>query len=92
MGVNCVEREGEVRVIRVTDDSPAQDAGLRPGDQIVSIDGTPVSGLEAFYKVLWQGAPPEREVSLAIRRTGMLQTVKVQAMPREQSLRKAQGI
>lgn len=92
MGVNCVERDGEVRVIRVTDDSPAQDAGLRPGDHIVSIDGTPVQGLEAFYKALWQGASPEREVSLQIRRLGALQAVKVQAMDREQSLRKAQGI
>ena len=92
MGVNCVARNGEVRVLRVTDDSPADAAGLRPGDHIVAIDGTPVQALEAFYKVLWEGHSPEREVRLDIRRAGERRSVTVQAVDRERSLRKAQGI
>jgi serine protease Do len=92
MGVNCAERNGEVRVLRVADDSPAEAAGLRAGDQIVAIDGTAVMALETFYKALWRGDSPQREVSLDIRRAGELRTVKVQAQDRERSLRKAQGI
>ena len=92
MGVNCVARDGQVRVLRVTDDSPAEAAGLRPGDHIVAIDGTPVASLEAFYKALWAGSSPEREVRLDVRRSGEGRTVTVQAVDRERSLRKAQGI
>lgn len=92
MGVNCVARDGEVRVLRVTDDSPAEAAGLRPGDHIVAIDGTPVASLEAFYKALWAGTSPEREVRLDVRRAGEGRAVTVQAVDRERSLRKAQGI
>ena len=92
VGVNCVERGGQVRVVRVTNDSPADAAGLLPGDQIVAVDGTPVQGLEGFYKRLWQGATPDREVKLEIRRAGTLQTVKVHATDRQNSLRRARGI
>lgn len=92
MGVNCVARDGEVRVLRVTDDSPAEAAGLRPGDHIVAVDGAPVASLEAFYKALWVGPSPEREVRLDVRRAGEDRAVTVQAVDRERSLRKAQGI
>jgi serine protease Do len=92
LGVSCAERNGEVRVIRVTDDSPADAAGLQPGDQIVAVDGSTVQGLESFYKALWRGTPPDREVSLDIRRAGTLQVVKVQATDRQHALRRAKGI
>ena len=39
-----------IRVVRVTTDSPADAAGLLPGDRIVAIDGTPVNSLEVFYQ------------------------------------------
>lgn len=92
MGVNCIERAGEVRVVRVADDGPADVAGLLPGDQIVAVDGTAVLSLESFYKALWRGNSPEREVKLEIRRAGEPQTLKVQATDRQNSFRKAQGI
>ena len=75
LGLNCVEQEGQVRVVRVSDDSPADVAGLEPGDFIVRIDGTAVWRLEQFYKALWRGTSPEREVTLDIRRDGRPQTL-----------------
>lgn len=92
LGVNCSERNGEVRVLRVTEDGPADAAGLEPGDQILTIDGTEVSGLEGFYKRLWTDPAPNREVKLEIRRRGEQQTVRVQATDRQNALRRAQGI
>ena len=83
LGVSCAERAGEVRVIRVTDDGPADAAGLLPGDQIVAVNGVVVMGLESFYKALWKGATPNREVNVDIRRAGDLQTIKVQATDRQ---------
>ena len=38
--------EGEIRVVRVFEGSPAQAAGLRVGDVIVAVDGMDVSGVD----------------------------------------------
>lgn len=91
LGLNCVEHEGQVRVLRLTAAGPAEDAGLRPGDQIVSIDGTPVARLEALYKTLWNG-DADREVTLEIRRAGAVQAVKLQSVDRMKTLRRPEGV
>jgi serine protease Do len=64
MGVNCVEMDGRVRVVRVTEDSPADVAGLEVGDQILRLDGQAVTGLESLWKTLWKGTAAERAVEL----------------------------
>ena len=92
MGVNCVEAEGTVRVVRVNSDSPAEVAGLEPGDRIVRIDGTEVKALEVLWKTLWAGGAPEREVTLDIVRDGQPQTLKLQSVDRMKTLKRAQGI
>jgi S1-C subfamily serine protease len=92
MGVNCVEAEGTVRVVRVNSDSPAEVAGLEPGDRIVRIDGTEVKALEVLWKTLWAGGAPEREVTLDIVRKGQAQTLKLQSVDRMKTLKSAQGI
>jgi S1-C subfamily serine protease len=92
IGVNCVEQAGEVRVLRVNADSPADVAGLQPGDRIVRIDGTEVRALEALWKSLWTGGQPEREVTLDIERDQTPQTLKLQSVDRMKTLKHAQGI
>ena len=92
MGINCVETEGTVRVVRVNSDSPADVAGLEPGDRIVRIDGVEVKALEVLWKTLWTGGAPEREVTLDIVRQGRPQTVKLQSVDRMKTLKSAQGI
>ncbi|MGE5116754.1 MAG: S1C family serine protease [Betaproteobacteria bacterium] len=93
MGVYCDELEGQVRVTRVSEDSPADVAGLQPGDRILRVDGAEVHGLESLWKSLWTGGPPEREVTLEIARGDeQPQTLKVQAVDRLKALRHAQGI
>ena len=91
LGMNCVEHDGAVRVIRVSRDSPAEDAGLLPGDRIVSIDGVAVSQLEVLYKTLWRSAV-QRDVVLEIRRLGQVQTMRLQSVDRSQTLSKPKGI
>jgi len=92
MGVNCVEAEGTVRVVRVNSDSPAEVAGLEPGDRIVRIDGIEVKALEVLWKTLWAGGAAEREVTLDIVRGGTAQTLKLQSVDRMKTLKSAQGI
>ena len=92
MGVNCVEADGEVRIVRVADDSPADVAGLQAGDRILRIDGVEVSHLDQLWKRLWAGEGGEREVRLEIQRDGEAQSLTVQTVDREKTLRRAQGI
>ena len=92
IGLNCIEAEGTVRVVRVNDDSPAEVAGVEPGDRIVRIDGTEVHALEMLWKTLWAGGPPEREVTLDIVRAGQPRTLKLQSVDRMKTFKRAQGI
>jgi serine protease Do len=92
MGVNCIETEVGVRVVRVNSDSPADVAGVEPGDRIVRIDGTEVHALEVLWKTLWSGGAPEREVRLDIVRRGEAQTLTLHSVDRMKTLKSAQGI
>jgi S1-C subfamily serine protease len=92
LGVNCTEQGGRVRVIRIHEDGPADTAGLRVGDVIVAIDGTPVSTLETLWTRLWNGGPPARTLTLDVERTSGLEQVTVQTVDRRDELRRASGI
>ena len=92
LGVNCVEQGGRVRVVRVSGESPAEAAGLQPGDSIVTIDGMPVNTLVSLWKALWNGGQPERDVVLDIRRGDESQRMTLHSVDRMTTLRKAKGI
>jgi S1-C subfamily serine protease len=92
LGLNCVELDGAVRIVRITPESPAETAGLRPGDQILRLDQVSVGSLEGFYKALWQGDSPEREVTLQIKRDKTEQVLRVRTQDRMKTLKRAQGI
>jgi S1-C subfamily serine protease len=91
LGLNCAESEGEVRVLRVTRESPAEQAGVQPGDRILRIDDAEVGALETLYKTLWRDGA-ERDVVLTIRRGGEVHTLTVHALDRMKTLRRPQGI
>jgi len=63
-------------VARVFSGSPAQTAGLKPGDIITSVDGRPVDSREAF-STYTATAAANQPVSLAITRDGSPRTMKV---------------
>lgn len=92
LGLNCVELDGEVRVLRVADDSPAEAGGVQRGDRVRAIDGTPVAGLAQLWQALWADGRPEREVRLEIDRGGQSLTLRLQSVDRASTLRRARGI
>jgi S1-C subfamily serine protease len=92
LGLNCAEVDGQVRVLRVSDDSPADVAGLEPGDRILQIDGTAVRTLSGLWQALWSGGASERPVQLLIERADRQQTLTVHSVDRMKTLRRAQGV
>jgi serine protease Do len=91
MGVNCIELGGEVRVLRVNRAGPAEAAGLRPGDQIVRIDGQAVDSLQTLWHRLWGGGAPERDVSLDILRDGRSLRVPLHTVDRQSAIKQPEG-
>jgi len=63
-------------VVAVTGGSPADRAGLRPGDVIQAVGGTPTPDTQALAGVL-AAAHPGEQVTLSIIRDGQEQTVKL---------------
>ena len=92
LGVNCAEAGGAVHIIRVTRDSPAEAAGLLPGDEISRVDGTEVRDLATFYKTLWKRSDAESEIRLEIHRGSGAQTLTVRSIDRMKSLVRPGGI
>jgi serine protease Do len=91
LGINGVEQAGQVRVVRVNDDSPAEAAGLRVGDRITAIDGVAVSTLDALWTQLWRGAP-EREVQIDVERAEGKQTLNARTVDRNRQLKRPSGV
>ncbi|MDA1017223.1 MAG: PDZ domain-containing protein [Planctomycetota bacterium] len=67
LGVNLESAEGGIRLIRIMPKSPAETAGLKAGDLVVSLNGKNISNAEAFVKAI--GAlEPDDEIDLKVRR------------------------
>lgn len=65
-----------VEITRVGPDSPAEKAGLKPGDVILEYNGQTVEGMAQFSRMVHE-TPPGHEIKLGINRNGTPQTVIV---------------
>ncbi|MFY8083171.1 MAG: S1C family serine protease [Rubrivivax sp.] len=92
LGLQAAETETGLRVLRVNEDSPADVAGVEAGDTIVTIDGLGVRTLEALWKTLWSGGPPERDVKLQLLRKGQGLDVTVHSVDRMKALKRPKGV
>jgi S1-C subfamily serine protease len=92
LGITSSEQGGRVQIIRVSQESPAQTAGLQAGDVILAIDDTKVATLEVFYKKLWDRPAPDAEVKLTVLQGADLKTIVLKPVDRMSTLRKPAGI
>jgi regulator of sigma E protease len=63
----------------VLKDSPAERAGVRPGDRVVSVDGREVATWEQFFIAV--GTKANREVRMIVERDGRRETLRVTPTP-----------
>ena len=61
------ESKGVVMVISCAPDSPCAQAGMKKGDQILSIDGEAVTNMADLRVIMWDRQPGD-EISLTIQR------------------------
>jgi serine protease Do len=88
IGVSSLEEDGRIKVMRVSDDSPAAEAGIAPGDIILSMGGKKIDTLPDFYKRLWSTGAPGVEVQLKVLHGTEIRDVTVKSIDRAQLFRR----
>ena len=81
LGLSTQEIDGRLFVLRVQEEGPAEQAGLKSGDIILSIQGQAVTNLEEFYKKLWAGQAGAA-VPLKVLQGSEVKDIRVQSMNR----------
>jgi carboxyl-terminal processing protease len=70
LGIEVSMENGLVKVVSPIDDTPAANAGLKPGDLVTHLDGNPVQGLTLPEAVEKMRGPVNSDITLTIRREG----------------------
>jgi serine protease Do len=88
IGLNSHEEDGRIKVLRVTEGGPAEQAGIGPGDIILSLGGEKVEKLDDFYRRLWSAGDPGVVVALKVLHGTEIREVKIQSIDRLEFIRK----
>ncbi len=81
-------RDGPV-VAGVSDDSPADTAGLLSGDLIIEINGEAVDDLPALYRKVWNTGPAGVDVEVLFERDGQQLSTHLASIDRNSRLKSA---
>ncbi|WP_309682874.1 S1C family serine protease [Polaromonas sp.] len=92
LGLTSNDQGGRVQIMRVSADSPAERAGLQPGEVVLAVDGAEVTTLEGFYKKLWARAAPDAPVRLTVRHGEEVRTIVLEPQDRMLTLKKPSSI
>lgn len=71
LGVEVGREDGYIKIISPLDDTPAARAGIRPGDLIIQIDGTPLRELPPDRAAQMMRGEPGSDVTVTIVREGV---------------------
>lgn len=75
-------------VVGIYRDCPADQAGLRPGDVVLRVDGQPVHNLAHMFRTVWSLGDAGVDVPLLVLRDAQLKETTVKSAPRGDFLRK----
>jgi len=70
IGAEVDERNGRIIIVAPLKGTPAERAGLRPGDIILAVDGEPLEGVSVFEAAMRIRGPRGTVVTLTIQRPG----------------------
>ncbi|PYZ92967.1 peptidase S41 [Salipaludibacillus keqinensis] len=77
IGAEVSMTNGKVTIVAPFRDSPAEEAGLRPNDQIIEIDGEDIEGLSLNEAVLQIRGEKGTTVTLTIERPGVNDPIEI---------------
>jgi carboxyl-terminal processing protease len=71
LGIEVTQEDGFIKVVTPMDGTPADKAGVEPGDLITHVDGTPLMGLPLAEAVDMMRGPVGSEIIVTILRNGV---------------------
>jgi S1-C subfamily serine protease len=92
LGLTSSDQGGRVQILRVSEESPAQTAGLRAGDVVLAVDDIMVNSLALFYKQLWARSAPDALVRLTVLQGAEIKVLQVKPQDRLLTLKRPSGI
>ena len=87
LGITSQEVGGNLLVVRVSPDGPADEAGLKSGDIIVGIAGDELKGQADFYTRLWKTGNAGVEIMLDVLRGNRVENMKLKSIDRNSYFR-----
>jgi len=90
LGIEVTMENGLVKVVSPIDETPASRAGMKSGDYITHLDGTPVMGMSLADAVKKMRGPIKSEIRLMVARKGVekpFEVVIIRDVIRVQSVR-----
>ncbi len=89
LGINAAESYGRIFITKVTAGGPAEKAGLKRGDIILTVAGKEVTGLSDFYRKIWSVGKAGVEVPFGILQGIGIRDIKVKSLARNRDLKSA---
>jgi S1-C subfamily serine protease len=87
LGLYATEVENRLVIVGLADRGPAKRADLRTGDIVLSVAGTEVSDLAAFFRRIWAQGNAGVEVPMTIYRDGRTLEMRVKSGERDRFLK-----
>lgn len=88
LGLNAEEVRGYVMVSRITRGGPAEQAGIQPGNIILSVENKGISSLADFYRKVWALGPAGVAVPLSVLQRNRVREIIVHSSSRNQFLQR----
>jgi S1-C subfamily serine protease len=87
LGINAQEINGRLVITRISEDGPAQHAGLARGSVVTAVAGKPVGDLASFYRQVWAQGAAGVEVPLTVQEDGTEHDVRIKTIDRYKYLK-----
>lgn len=92
LGMTTEIIRGNLMVVRVFKDGPAESAGVEAGDIVLGVGSDKVSDQADFYRRVWGTGPAGTEVMIKVLKGGDVRELRVKSIDRMDSLRKPTGV
>jgi S1-C subfamily serine protease len=92
LGMSSLEEDGRIKVLRVSEEGPAEQAGIEAGDIILAMGGKKVDRLDEFYRRLWASGAPGIDVKLRVLHGVEIREVTVHSIDRLDFIRRKPSI